>query len=244
MTDADELREGAKRLQVLSAECDQLQRSSDERRIVIGVELNKLKDVFDRTAQNMTWREWVEEHSGRSYRDANRCMAYARAPDPMAALVADREKNAEQAAATRRRKVLGTAGTDVSPEEMAEVSADLPDGAEVIMDVLARKPVVTLTRKRDRDIAVKIARSLTLTDPEAMRRLQSNLEYVPAVQAFLDGNIEALSSALGFGPNGKATPAMVEILMRATLAGSKRVADMTPEEQSEYWAWGAALFGR
>ena len=101
MSAADKLREAGERLRNLSTELDRLQYSVDEKRIRIGQELLAARKVFEASAQNMPWSDWCDEYSGRSYRDCCRCMAYAEAPDPMAALLADRENG-------RARKANGT----------------------------------------------------------------------------------------------------------------------------------------
>jgi hypothetical protein len=92
---------------------DQL-RSFDESRIDAGRLLLKAKAIYDASpGRNDTWREWCESNSGRSYRDCNKCMAYASAEDPMAALQADREASRE---AMRRKRAAGSNNTDVRPD--------------------------------------------------------------------------------------------------------------------------------
>jgi hypothetical protein len=89
------------------------------------------------------WAKWVRENIKHSYRDANKCIAIARSPDPNAALAAERE-TARVSMALSRAKM----GQTFAPPSASSVATERTVTLETVKeDVLRLRP-------QDREILV------------------------------------------------------------------------------------------
>ncbi len=91
---------------------DKYQGKADEHRISAGLLLMSAKErVRAGEPGHTNWRRWVEANIERSYRDANRCIALAKTPDPVTEHQACKKKDREAKSLKRQEKN----GTDVCP---------------------------------------------------------------------------------------------------------------------------------
>lgn len=111
------------RLQELATEINSAFSAADSSRLLAGQLLLEARREFDATkAEGDSWRAWCAGNVKRSYRDVKRVMGLARAPDPVAAVAAERAASRASAAASRAK------GTCVCPPEPGETDRAAPEG--------------------------------------------------------------------------------------------------------------------
>ena len=124
---------------------DKYQGKADEHRISAGLLLMSAKErVRAGEPGHTNWRRWVEANIERSYRDANRCIALVKTPDPVTAHQAYKKKDREAKSLKRQEKN----GPDVCPTSERH---DLEDMILTAFDALPKERrgpmVATLARQ-------------------------------------------------------------------------------------------------
>ena len=124
---------------------DKYQGKAKNHRISAGLRLVSAKGrVRAGEPGHTNWRRWVQENINRSYRDANRCIALVKTPDPVTEHQAYKRKDREAKSLKRQEKN----GTDVCPTSEPH---DLEDMILTAFDALPKERrgpmVATLARQ-------------------------------------------------------------------------------------------------
>lgn len=93
---------------------------ADSERLEIGRKLLQARAGFMNT---LGFRNWCDESIKRSYRDIQKCMRLARAPDPVAAVEAERKPSRER---MQRKRKAEAANVRHPPAVRAKPPSDLP----------------------------------------------------------------------------------------------------------------------
>lgn len=96
---------------------------ADDHRLAAGLLLAEARSRLAVEFPEMTWTAWCHANIKRSTRDIKRCLAIAKAPDPIAEREAEKERNRLAKAQQRDRE---SGGTDVSPPSPA-ATAERPE---------------------------------------------------------------------------------------------------------------------